>query len=101
MALFGDADFTETWCGTRESRRPSSPTSYPFTGDYVGAHLAVAPDGRLWLTGVGSGLVRFDRTNMTRLTPKDGLLSMDTGGLSVAPDGAVWFGDGPRRSHTL
>ncbi|MSU34160.1 MAG: hypothetical protein EXS36_03430 [Pedosphaera sp.] len=59
------------------------------------AHLAVGPDGRVWLSGRGSGLVRFDRTNMTRLTPKDGLLSLDTGGLSVAPDGAVWFGDGP------
>ena len=69
--------------------------AYPFASYYFGAHLAVAPDGGVWLTGVGSGLVRFDRTDMIRLTPKDGLLSMDTGGLSVAPDGAVWFGDGP------
>ncbi len=69
--------------------------AYPFIDYYFGAHLAVAPDGRVWLTGAGSGLVRFDRTNMTRLTPEDGLLSMDTGGLSVAPNGAVWFGDGP------
>ena len=69
--------------------------TYPFIDYYFGAHLAVAPDGRVWLTGARSGLVRFDRTNMTRLTPKDGLLSMDTGGLSVAHDGAVWFGDGP------
>ncbi len=69
--------------------------AYPKVTYFFGAHLAAAPDGRVWLTGAGSGLVRFDRTNMTRLTPKDGLLSMDTGGLSVAPDGAVWFGDGP------
>jgi len=69
--------------------------AYPLISGYFNAHLAVAPDGRVWLTGVGSGLVRFDRTNMTHLTPKDGLLSVDTGGLSVAPDGAVWFGDGP------
>ena len=68
---------------------------YPFSGYYYGAHFAVAPDGRVWFTGIGAGLVRFDGTNMIRLTPKDGLLSMDTGGLSVAPDGAVWFGDGP------
>ena len=69
--------------------------AYHDNGYYFGAHLAVAPDGRVWLTGAGSGLVRFDRTNTIHLTPKDGLLSMDTGGLSVAPDGAVWFGDGP------
>jgi PAS domain S-box-containing protein len=69
--------------------------AYPRSRNSFSAHLAVAPDGRVWLTGAGSGLVRFDRTNMTRLTPQDGLLSMDTGGLSVAPDGAVWFGDGP------
>ncbi len=69
--------------------------AYTNTSGYYNAHLAAAPDGHVWLTGAGAGLVRFDRTNMTRLTPKDGLLSMDTGGLSVAPDGAVWFGDGP------
>ena len=69
--------------------------AYPLVRYSWGAHLAAAPDGRVWLTGIGSGLVRFDRTNMIHLTPKDGLLSMDTGGLSVAPDGAVWFGDGP------
>ncbi len=69
--------------------------AFPFLRNYFAAHLAVDRDGRVWLTGVGSGLVRFDQTNMIHLTPKDGLLSMDTGGLSVAPDGAVWFGDGP------
>ncbi|MBI3414119.1 MAG: response regulator [Verrucomicrobia bacterium] len=56
--------------------------------------MAAAPDGRLWLTGPGAGLMRFEGTNMVRFTPSEGLLSTNTGGVTIAPDGAVWFADG-------
>ncbi|MBF8285967.1 MAG: hypothetical protein HW378_4882, partial [Anaerolineales bacterium] len=56
-------------------------------------HLAVAGD-RLWLTGPGAGLVRFDGTNHIRFTRQQGLLSEDTGTVATAPDGTVWLAVG-------
>ncbi|MSU62494.1 MAG: response regulator [Pedosphaera sp.] len=52
--------------------------------------LAVTGD-RLWLTGPGAGLIRFDGTNSIRFTRQHGLLSEDTGTVTTAPDGTVWL----------
>jgi hypothetical protein len=65
MALFGDDK--GMWCVTMETETVF--TTLPFIGDYFGAHwrwLQTAICG----SRVGSGLVRFDRTNMIRLTPR-------------------------------
>jgi ligand-binding sensor domain-containing protein len=52
----------------------------------------MAGDGnRLWLTGPGAGLVRFEGTNQVRWTRQQGLPSDDTGTVAAAPDGGVWF----------
>ena len=52
----------------------------------------MAVDGnRLWLTGPGAGLVRFEGTNQLRWTRQQGLPSDDTGTVAAAPDGGVWF----------
>ncbi|MHB8520022.1 MAG: LamG-like jellyroll fold domain-containing protein [Limisphaerales bacterium] len=55
--------------------------------------LAAAGD-RLWLTGPGVGLVRFDGTNQVRFGRQQGLLSEDTGTVTTAPDGTVWLAVG-------
>ncbi len=55
--------------------------------------LAVAGN-RLWLTGPGAGLVRFEGTNQVRWTRPQGLPSDDTGTVAAAPDGGVWFAVG-------
>jgi signal transduction histidine kinase/CheY-like chemotaxis protein/ligand-binding sensor domain-containing protein len=66
----------------------------PFSvNDFYPARLAAAGN-RLWLTGPGAGLVRFDGTNQTRFGRAQGLLSEDTGAVTVAHDGVVWFEDG-------
>ncbi len=59
------------------------------TGDYP-QHLAVAAN-HLWVAGQGVGLIRFDGTNQVRFGPQQGLLSDDTGPVTVAPDGVVWL----------
>ena len=52
----------------------------------------MAVDGnRLWLTGPGAGLVRFEGTNQVRWTRQTGLRSDNTGTVAAAPDGGVWF----------
>jgi signal transduction histidine kinase/DNA-binding response OmpR family regulator/protocatechuate 3,4-dioxygenase beta subunit len=53
-----------------------------------------AAGNRLWLTGPGVGLVRFDGTNQVRWTRQQGLPSDDTGTLTVSPDGEVWLAVG-------
>ena len=62
-------------------------------GTVVIGSTATVPgkDGRLWVTGWGAGLIRFEGTNFVRFTREHGLLSDDTHGLSVAPDGTVWL----------
>jgi hypothetical protein len=56
-------------------------------------HLA-ASGNRLWVTGPGLGLVRFDGTNQTRWTRQQGLPSDDTGTVTVGPVGEVWLAVG-------
>jgi PAS domain S-box-containing protein len=51
-------------------------------------------DDRLWATGPGAGLMRFDGTNLVRFTREHGLRSDDTGPLSVEADGQVWLAEG-------
>jgi len=52
----------------------------------------MAVDGnRLWLTGPGAGLMRFEGTTQLRWTRQQGLPSDDTGTVAAAPDGGVWF----------
>jgi signal transduction histidine kinase/CheY-like chemotaxis protein/ligand-binding sensor domain-containing protein/protocatechuate 3,4-dioxygenase beta subunit len=69
----------------------------PYSQDgYFPQRLAAAGD-RLWLTGPGAGLIRFDGTNQVRFGREQGLLSADTGPVAVAPDGAVWLGVGTNR----
>jgi signal transduction histidine kinase/DNA-binding response OmpR family regulator/ligand-binding sensor domain-containing protein len=53
--------------------------------------LAVDRDGRLWAGAGGQGLWRFEGTNVTHVTQKDGLLSLYQSSLQVASDGAIWF----------
>jgi signal transduction histidine kinase/CheY-like chemotaxis protein/ligand-binding sensor domain-containing protein/protocatechuate 3,4-dioxygenase beta subunit len=55
--------------------------------------LAASGD-RLWLTGPGTGLVRFDGTNQVRWTRQQGLPSDDTGTVTTSPDGEVWVAIG-------
>jgi signal transduction histidine kinase/CheY-like chemotaxis protein/streptogramin lyase len=49
---------------------------------------------RLWMTGPGAGLVRFDGTNQVRWTRRQGLPADDTGTVTVAPDGSIWVAVG-------
>jgi ligand-binding sensor domain-containing protein len=66
----------------------------PFSwGAHFPQRLAVAAD-HLWLTGPGAGLVRFDGTNHVRFGRQQGLLSEDTGPVTVAPDGTLWLAVG-------
>src|SRR5262249_17522257 len=48
---------------------------------------------RLWCTGDGAGLIRFDGTNFVRFTRQNGLLSDTTGVLNVGADGQVWLAE--------
>jgi signal transduction histidine kinase/ligand-binding sensor domain-containing protein/CheY-like chemotaxis protein len=54
----------------------------------------VADGSRLWVTGPSAGLVHFDGTNQVRLGIGEGLVSADTGPVTVAPEGAIWLGVG-------
>ena len=73
------------------SWRPNlDPTQYQFL---FPCHLA-ASGNRLWVTGPGLGLVRFDGTNQVRWTRQQGLPSDDTGTVAAGPDGEVWLADG-------
>jgi PAS domain S-box-containing protein len=56
--------------------------------------LLAASGNRLWVTGPGLGLVRFDGTNQVRWTRQQGLPSDDTGTVAAGPDGEVWLADG-------
>ncbi len=56
-------------------------------------HLA-ASGNRLWVTGPGVGLVRFDGTNQIRWTRQQGLPADDTGTVTAGPDGEVWLAVG-------
>jgi signal transduction histidine kinase/DNA-binding response OmpR family regulator/ligand-binding sensor domain-containing protein len=77
------AAFTNVW---REASVSDSWRDFP---------QRLAADGRhLWVVGPGAGLIRFDGTNETPLGRPQGLLSEDTGPVTVAPDGAVWLGVG-------
>jgi signal transduction histidine kinase/ligand-binding sensor domain-containing protein/DNA-binding response OmpR family regulator/protocatechuate 3,4-dioxygenase beta subunit len=70
----------------------------PFLGNRVyPQRMAAAGGDRLWLTGPGTGLVRFDGTNQVRFGRDQGLVSQDTGPVAVAPDGAVWLAVGTNR----
>ena len=53
-----------------------------------------AAGNRLWVTGPGAGLVRFDGTNRVRWTRQQGLPSDDTGAVATSPDGKVWVAMG-------
>ena len=58
----------------------------------------LAADGkRLWVTGTGVGLVRFEGTNQFRLGTDQGLISEDTGPVTRAPDGSIWLAVGTDR----
>ncbi len=80
------AVFTNLW----RVKEFSDAASYP-------QRMAAAGD-RLWVTGPGAGLVRFEGTNELRFTRQQGLRSEDTGSVAVAPDGTVWLADG---DHSL
>jgi hypothetical protein len=53
-----------------------------------------AAGNRLWVTGPGAGLVRFDGTNQVRWTRQQGLPSDDTGTVAASPSGEVWVAIG-------
>ena len=80
--------------------RPISPTTTGFTGggvDFPGWGLTIGPDGKVWVTSIGSKAISvFDRDGKP--------LSPDTGytiggrlgamqGINVTPDGDVWAVD--------
>ena len=56
--------------------------------------LLAASGNRLWVTGPGVGLVRFDGTNQFRWTRQQGLPTDDTGTVAAGPDGEVWLAVG-------
>lgn len=60
----------------------------------VSGGMAVSPEGSVCAASEGAGLIRFDGTNMTRLTRQQSLLSEDTDCVTVAADGAIWFENG-------
>ena len=53
-----------------------------------------ASGNRLWLTGPGAGLVRFDGTNQVHWTRQEGLPTDDTGPVATSANGEVWFAVG-------
>jgi signal transduction histidine kinase/DNA-binding response OmpR family regulator/ligand-binding sensor domain-containing protein len=55
--------------------------------------LAVDHKGRVWTVTSGADLWRVEGTNVTCLTPSDGLATHNQDTLCVAPDGALWFQD--------
>jgi PAS domain S-box-containing protein len=61
----------------------------------------LAADGkRLWVTGSGAGLIRFEGTNQWRLGLQQGLTSEDTGPVTRAPNGSLWLvAGGDRLAH--
>jgi ligand-binding sensor domain-containing protein len=75
--------FTNLW------RQEEWSTPLPFLAHFP-RRLAVTGD-RLWLTGPGVGLIRFEGTNQLRFGPQQGLIAEDTGTVATAPDGTVWL----------
>jgi virginiamycin B lyase len=71
-------------------------TEYPIPGDHTHPYwLAVAPDGRVWFTVITAAVVGVldPASGAVRLLPVPGLDESDgTTGLTIAPDGAEWFG---------
>ena len=85
------------WFRTSEAlTRYDGKQSVTFTNWIKYGPIAADPrkDDRLWATGPGAGLMRFDGTNLVRFTREHGLRSDDTGPLSVEADGQVWLAEG-------
>ncbi len=55
--------------------------------------LAVDRQGRVWTVTEGANLWRVEGTNVTCLTPSDGLATHNQDALYAAPDGTLWFQD--------
>ena len=66
----------------------------PIVGRVMFPFRTAATGSRLWLTGPGAGLVRFDGTNQVRWTRQQGLPSDDTGTVTSSPDGEIWVAVG-------
>jgi PAS domain S-box-containing protein len=63
-------------------------------GRVIFPYRTAATGSRLWLTGPGAGLVRFDGTNQLHWTRQQGLPSDDTGTLTISPNGDIWIAVG-------
>jgi PAS domain S-box-containing protein len=76
--------FTNLW--RPDSASAQEPDIFPYRMAAVGS--------RLWVTGPGAGLLRFDGTNYLRWTRQQGLPSDDTGPATAGPDGELWLSVG-------
>lgn len=54
--------------------------------------LAVDAENVLWVGVYGSGIFRYDSKSWSKFTPKDGPALTNVWSITVAPDGAIWFG---------
>ncbi|MBN1345482.1 MAG: regulator [Phycisphaerae bacterium] len=54
--------------------------------------LACAPDGTLWVGGLGGVTLFKDDKALRQFTPKDGLPSADVRCVRLGPDGRIWAG---------
>ncbi len=84
----GGVVFTNLWRPDTSANQNSADANVVYP-----QRLAVAGN-RLWMTGPGAGLARFDGTNMIRWTRQQGLPSDDTGTVATSPDGEVWVAVG-------
>lgn len=73
---------------------PWSPNAAPAEFRFLFPYHLAASGNRLWVTGPGLGLMRFDGTNQVRWTRQQGLPSDDTGTVTVGPVGEVWLAVG-------
>ena len=54
--------------------------------------IAVDSDNIVWVGLAGDGVFRYDGESWEKFTPKDGPVLTNVFSITVAPDGAIWFG---------
>ena len=54
--------------------------------------VAVDSDNVVWVGLTGDGVFRYDGESWEKFTPKDGPVLTNVFSITVAPDGAIWFG---------
>ena len=99
IAVTWDAVRQRTWCATTEGlyfyadgRMQAYPDPDGFFRRYYVWTILPAPDGRLWLSTDGGGVVVIDGTRRRVLTTADGLAGNEVLELYRDDDGVVWAG---------